>query len=118
MEKFYQRLDCPHFMNKEWIHPLFQVRLYNLIQHTEKNCPGVTHLIVFGSVARGDCTEDSDIDLYILGDPDGTFYTPLDDDTEYDVLWDKFMKKPSPLFDTIWNEGLVIYGPVVTGDCK
>jgi predicted nucleotidyltransferase len=34
---------------------------------------GVVHLAVFGSVARGDATPDSDIDLVIDYDPDSAF---------------------------------------------
>ena len=77
----------------------------------------VRRVILFGSYARGDATEKSDIDLII--DSGGTIGSweffgligkivkkmPIDVDVfELDEI-----KKPSRIFDSITNEGVVIY---------
>lgn len=65
-----------------------------------KNTKGFTGLILFGSVIRKDCTEDSDIDCVIIGTvrPDRVYTRRdrlLDKLLEYDTnqLYDMFYQK-------------------------
>ena len=103
---------CQDYQGVNWIHPLFQKRIARLIEHTKCNFPGVTFLIVFGSVTSTRCTPDSDIDIVVGGDESGSFYEPPEDNTPYDVLWDKFIIKDEELLAEIVNDGVVVYGPI------
>ena len=77
----------------------------------------IKKLIVFGSYARGDATNDSDIDIVI--DSDGklngmNFFIYADKlakalPVKSDIFEFIEIKKPSSLYTRILNEGVVIY---------
>ena len=77
----------------------------------------IRRVILFGSYARGDATEKSDVDLII--DSGGTidsgeFFGLIGDivkkmPTDVDIFELDEIKKPSRIFDSITNEGVVIY---------
>jgi len=77
----------------------------------------IKKVIVFGSYARGDATNDSDIDIVI--DSDGklngmNFFIYADKlakalPVKSDIFESIEIKKPSSLYTRILNEGIVIY---------
>ena len=77
----------------------------------------VRRVILFGSYARGDATEKSDVDLII--DSGGAidsweFFGLIGDiakkmHIDVDIFELDEIKKPSGIFDSITNEGVVIY---------
>jgi len=77
----------------------------------------IKKVIVFGSYARGDATNDSDIDIVI--DSEGklngmNFFIYADKSAKAlpvksDIFESTEIKKPSSLYTRILNEGIVIY---------
>ena len=75
----------------------------------------VDKVILFGSRARGDYKERSDIDLAFFGGQENDFILDVDEETstllEFDVInMDRPVKKE--LLDAIEREGVVIYEKV------
>ena len=76
----------------------------------------VVRVILFGSYARGEATEKSDVDLIIDSEGELSFWELLGligdivkkMPTKVDILGMDEIKKPD-LFDNISNEGVVIY---------
>ena len=106
--------DCPYYPGVQWVHPLKQKSIFRIREHVREKCPGVTHIVLFGSSVTDRCHFGSDLDLYIFGDPEGNFYPPVDLDEEYDIMWDKFMERSGPLWERIKEEGVVVYGEIST----
>ena len=103
---------CPDYQDVNWIHPLFQRKVFEAIEYTKTHWKDVTHLIVFGSVARGDCTESSDIDFCVVGDKLKKFYLPVTFNTPYDTVWLHDLDGDSSLLEQIAKDGVVVYGSV------
>jgi uncharacterized protein len=64
-----------------------------MVEEFRRRLPGeisehVRRLIVFGSRARGDASEDADLDLIALVDEDAPEIEKALDDVAYDVMWD------------------------------
>lgn len=73
---------------------------------------GVTKVLLFGSRARGDYKERSDIDLAFCGGESSRFILSVDEETstllEFDVIdLDKPVRKE--LLESIQQEGILIY---------
>lgn len=73
---------------------------------------GVTKVLLFGSRARGDYKERSDIDLAFCGGESSQFILSVDEETstllEFDVIdLDKPVRKE--LLESIQQEGILIY---------
>ena len=84
--------------------------LQEIIQLAEKN--SVEKVILFGSSARGDFKERSDIDLAFRGGCSSHFVLDVDEETstllEFDVVdLDKPVRKE--LLESIKSEGVVLY---------
>ena len=109
---WYKIPGCKGFQGVNWIHPWFQCRVSDIIDHTKLMFPDISHLIIFGSVTRDDCRLDSDIDICVVGDKNQKFYTPISDNTPYDVLWEHTIDKSSDIWKKILNEGVVVYGSI------
>ena len=81
-----------------------------IIKLAQKN--GVEKVVLFGSRARGDYKERSDIDLAFQGGNSSSFILDVDEDTttllEFDVIdLDKPIRKE--LLESIRKEGVLIY---------
>ena len=84
--------------------------LQEIVQLAKENC--IEKVILFGSRARGDFKERSDIDLAFHGGNSTNFILDVDELTstllEYDiVVLDKPVRKE--LLESIKNEGVVLY---------
>ncbi len=84
--------------------------LQEIIQLAKKNC--VEKVILFGSRARGDFKERSDIDLAFRGGYSSHFVLDVDEMTstllEFDIVdMDKPVRKE--LLESIESEGVVLY---------
>lgn len=84
-----------------------------IIELAEKN--GIKKVILFGSRARGDYKERSDIDLAITGGNGNLFALDVDEQTwtllKYDIVnLDKSVQ--AELLESIQREGIVIYEKV------
>ena len=68
-----------------------------IVEEFRKRLPGevsahVRRLIVFGSRARGDASEDADLDLIALVDGETPRIEEALDDVAYEVMWDHDFK--------------------------
>lgn len=86
-------------------------KVINSIIDIGKNC-GIKKIILFGSRARGDYRERSDIDLAVCGGNPDKFHLDVEEDVptllKFDVInMDKPVQKE--LLESITNEGVVIY---------
>ena len=84
--------------------------LQEIVQLAKENC--IEKVILFGSRARGDFKERSDIDLAFHGGNSTNFILDVDELTstllEYDIVdLDKPVRKE--LLESIKNEGVVLY---------
>lgn len=84
--------------------------LQEIVQLAKENC--IEKVILFGSRARGDFKERSDIDLAFHGGNSTDFILDVDELTstllEYDIVdLDKPVRKE--LLESIKNEGVVLY---------
>lgn len=84
--------------------------LQEIVQLAKENC--IEKVILFGSRARGDFKERSDIDLAFYGGNSTNFILDVDELTstllEYDIVdLDKPVRKE--LLESIKNEGVVLY---------
>ena len=84
--------------------------LQEIVQLAKEHC--VEKVILFGSRARGDFKERSDIDLAFYGGNSTNFILDVDELTstllEYDIVdLDKPVRKE--LLESIKNEGVVLY---------
>lgn len=84
--------------------------LQEVVQLAKENC--IEKVILFGSRARGDFKERSDIDLAFHGGNSTNFILDVDELTstllEYDIVdLDKPVRKE--LLESIKNEGVVLY---------
>ena len=72
----------------------------------------IQKVILFGSRARGDYHEGSDIDLAVLGGDTNNFALAVDEETStllmYDIV-DLSLPVQEELKDRIYQEGIVIY---------
>lgn len=87
--------------------------IQEIVELAQKN--DVAKVILFGSRARGDYKERSDIDLAFCGGNSSHFILEIDEKTStllgFDVVdLDKPIKKE--LLDSIYREGVVIYEKV------
>lgn len=89
-----------------FIHPLKQEAVATLIEHTERLFPDVRMIAAFGSAVKGNCTQESDVDIVVVGG--AKFYTPATD--VYDIVRVAGMSASSPIVQSILKEGVVIYG--------
>lgn len=99
--------DCPEYRGVNWIHPLKQRRVYELIEHTKNNYPHVRALAVFGSSVSDRCRPFSDLDI-VVWKPSGTKFIPPDND-DYDIILPQQTGKDSELWGDILKEGVVVY---------
>jgi len=98
--------------------------IYELKNELSKSCPGV-ELILFGSKARDDSEEFSDIDILILVDKnvshnlkDNIIEIAYDIELKYDVvfgfvienkkLWKSSSYKVMPLYQNVQREGILV----------
>ena len=84
--------------------------LQEIVQLAKENC--IEKVILFGSRARGDFKERSDIDLAFHGGNSTNFILDVDELTstllEYDIVdLDKPVRKE--LLESIKNEGVILY---------
>ena len=79
--------------------------LQEIIQLAKKNC--VEKVILFGSRARGDFKERSDIDLAFCGGSSSHFILDVDETTSTLLEFDKPVRKE--LLESIKREGVVLY---------
>ena len=91
--------------------------LQEIIQLAKKNC--VEKVILFGSRARGDFKERSDIDLAFCGGSSSHFILDVDETTstllEFDIVdLDKPVRKE--LLESIKREGVVLYEKKMISD--
>ncbi len=81
------------------------------IQKIAKEC-NIKKVILFGSRARGDYKERSDIDLAVSGGKTGEFTINVDEKTstllKFDVV-NLDVPNQMELLDTIQKEGIIIY---------
>lgn len=76
-----------------------------------KRC-GLSKVILFGSRARGDCKERSDIDLAVSGGDIVTFRLDIDDEVRTLLMFDVVnLDRPvqAELMASIEQEGVVLY---------
>ena len=84
--------------------------LQEIVQLAQKY--GIEKVILFGSRARGDFKEKSDIDLAFYGGDSSRFILDVDEETstllEFDIV---DLRKPvqSELLESIEREGIIIY---------
>lgn len=97
---------------------------YSLSKITEEiiNKFRPTKIVLFGSVAKGIYSENSDIDLCIIKDTDdkrlltSSIYTEIDCDIPFDIIvytleeWDKNINDLSSFAYLINKSGVVLYG--------
>lgn len=99
--------EGPSYMNVNFIHPLKQKKVMELVENTKTNYPEVDAIVVFGSSTTVDCTVYSDIDLLIWKPEGYRFLTPMND--EYDVLMQQWVGRESELWREVLKKGVVVY---------
>lgn len=83
-----------------------------------KNYKNINKVILFGSYARGEEDEYSDIDLYVYDSPDFVrlqtigFMSEIKEklNKNVDLFIEKNIDKNSTFYNNIKNEGIIIYG--------
>lgn len=55
------------YQNINYIHPIKQKKIEELLDYIEEKYPSIKQVIVFGSTVDGRCNFNSDIDLVIVG---------------------------------------------------
>lgn len=88
--------------------------ILGLIRQTALEFPSIKRIILFGSRARGDCTDDSDYDIAVFGADENTrvnFSDKIDELPtlrKIDVIFvtDRLIGKP--IYDNILKDGVVI----------
>ena len=100
--------DVPRYKNVNYIHPLKQRVIYELISYTKEVYGDDVTLVVFGSTTSSRCTDTSDIDLLVGGPKAREFVPPLND--EYDIVYLDTLNKNDPLVEEIKRDGVLIYG--------
>ena len=98
----------PAYQCINYIHPLKQKAVGELIEYTKEKYPNVKLICVFGSSVTPRCHPGSDIDIVIDGDDVEHFVPPEND--EYDVLRKSWIDPKSELAREIEREGVVVYG--------
>lgn len=81
--------------------------------------PGIDSIILFGSVARGEASKESDLDILVLGEEEAreeVSEITLDLEKEFDVsielvLEDTLEDLENYFLQQILREGIVLYGP-------
>ena len=95
------------FLNLNFIYPLKQQTVRELIDHTRTKYPGVEAIAVFGSSVTPNCRVDSDVDIAIWK-PEGYLFIEPDNDV-YDVIDVMRIKRESALGQEIASKGVIVY---------
>lgn len=89
-----------------------------LLDFLKENISNVTSITLFGSLAKGEDTEESDIDIIIIGKEKhlslGEFENKLDKDITLHFFswseWNKQAKEENPFYYEIINYGIPLHG--------
>lgn len=100
------------YQGVNWIHPLKQRKIEELIEYTRKNYPCVTNIVVFGGSVREDCHIGSDIDIAIYEKGKQRTFCPPDNDC-YDVLYLDELHPGSLLYAHVVEKGVAVYGDYI-----
>lgn len=96
------------YQNINYIHPIKQKKIEELLDYIEEKYPSIKQVIVFGSTVDGRCNFNSDIDLVIVG-LNTDYFEPLDNDS-YDVLKAEDIINGSYLQRVISRDGVSVFG--------
>jgi addiction module RelB/DinJ family antitoxin len=98
----------PDIRNLSHIHPLNRKRVQILAEHIAKN-PAVENIRIFGSSVRKDCSDASDVDIYVELNKEIPKHELIQAffDFPYD-LWTNF-SVDKHLYDEIMNTSVLIY---------
>ena len=123
---FKANISNPAFKNLKIAFTLHNIRKSGLIDEINEKVKGVKSVVLFGSAARGEDDENSDIDIVIIGNSSSPFvsdvWKKLGKQINEHVFkwsdWNKEKKKNFAFYNDVIVEGILLYGerPVVHGN--
>ena len=89
-----------------------------LIETLKEHIPSVTSIVLFGSLAKGEGTEESDVDMLVIGKPThpnlSSFEKKLGREINLHVFswsgWNKKGKEDAPFYYELISYGVSLYG--------
>lgn len=89
-----------------------------LIEFLKKEIPNCSSIILFGSLAKGEDDENSDIDLLVIGKEKHLRLTNIEEKTGREIKphilswndWNKKAKEDTPFYFEVINQGIPLYG--------
>ena len=107
-------IGCEDYLGVNWVHPLKQRAVGEVVSLIRTQYPDVYALAVFGSATTDMCRVDSDIDLVVWQTVPSRFILPACD--EFDLLYANSISRDSQIWKSIVEEGIVVY--VKNTDCQ
>lgn len=104
---WYKVPGCPDYLGVNWINPVKQLAVAEVVRLAKEVYTSVEALAVFGSAVRKDCNSYSDVDL-LVWKPENTRFTPPVCD-EYDVLNARAIDRESDFWKEVEKEAVVVY---------
>ncbi len=124
MRLFRANMSSPVFRHLKIVRSLEEIQISGITEHLSENIQGVFSIVVFGSVAKGEDDEGSDLDLLVIGrkprrlDLHG-FESKLKREVSPTVLkwseWKKKCREDRAFYTEVLASGIPLYGelPVV-----
>lgn len=119
---FRANMDSPAFMHLKTAYNLAWLEERNLVEHVKEKLSGLSTLILYGSFAKGENDETSDIDLLAIAPvkkPDLHLTDYLGKETSLVIFstseWKEQAKNNKAFYIDVLTEGIVLFGtrPVV-----
>lgn len=97
---------------------LRQLLKSGLIEFLKNNLVNITSIVLFGSLAKGNDTDESDIDILIIGKQKHLSLSKFEDELDKEITlhffswseWNSKAKEDHPFYYEIINYGIPLYG--------
>ena len=99
----------------------FSIRLLaksGLVEFLKENTPNVSSIVLFGSMARGEDDEKSDIDILVIGKEKPENFRKFEEKVNKEITvhvfswseWNKMAKEDSAFYSEVISHGIPLYG--------
>jgi len=102
---------------------IYLIQKFGLIEFLKENVANVSSIILFGSIAKGEDDEKSDVDLLIIGKDSYLDLSKFEDELGKEITlhifswseWNRKAKEDNPFYFEVISEGINLFGelPVV-----